>query len=52
VDVQCDYSPGICSEGGTGVIIAKAEGTLQLIYYSQLHQYFHNCIYVLITQDW
>ncbi len=28
VEVQCDYSPGVCSEGGTGVIIAKAEGGL------------------------
>ncbi len=27
VDVQCDYSPGVCSEGGTGVVIAKSEGT-------------------------
>ena len=26
VQVQCDYSPGICSEGGTGVVIAKGEG--------------------------
>jgi hypothetical protein len=26
VDVTCDYSPGVCSEGGTGVVIAKHEG--------------------------
>jgi hypothetical protein len=26
VQVECDYSPGICSEGGTGVVIAKNEG--------------------------
>jgi hypothetical protein len=26
VEVQCDYSPGVCSEGGTGVVIAKSEG--------------------------
>jgi hypothetical protein len=26
VQVECDYSPGICSEGGTGVVIAKLEG--------------------------
>jgi hypothetical protein len=25
-DVTCDYSPGVCSEGGTGVVIAKHEG--------------------------
>jgi hypothetical protein len=29
VEVTCDYSPGVCSEGGTGVVIAKAEGTRQ-----------------------
>ena len=28
VEVQCDYSPGVCSEGGTGVVISKAEGEL------------------------
>jgi hypothetical protein len=28
VEVQCDYSPGICSEGGTGVVIAKMEGSV------------------------
>ncbi len=26
VEVACDYSPGVCSEGGTSVVIAKAEG--------------------------
>ncbi len=26
VQVECDYSPGMCSEGGTGVVIAKEEG--------------------------
>jgi hypothetical protein len=26
VQVESDYSPGICSEGGTGVVIAKDEG--------------------------
>jgi hypothetical protein len=26
VEVTSDYSPGKCSEGGTGVIIAKREG--------------------------
>ncbi len=26
VQVECDYSPGICSEGGTAVVIAKVEG--------------------------
>jgi hypothetical protein len=26
VDVECDYSPGVCSEGGTGVVIAKIDG--------------------------
>ncbi len=26
VQVECDYSPGICSEGGTAVVIAKLEG--------------------------
>jgi hypothetical protein len=26
VEVTCDYSPGVCSEGGTGVVIAKADG--------------------------
>ncbi len=30
VEVQCDYSPGVCSEGGTGVVIAKAEGGLYI----------------------
>ncbi len=28
VEVQCDYSPGVCSEGGTGVVIAKLEGRI------------------------
>ncbi len=28
VEVECDYSPGVCSEGGTGVVIAKLEGWL------------------------
>ena len=27
VEVQCDYSPGICSEGGTGVVVATVGGT-------------------------
>jgi hypothetical protein len=27
VEVTCDYSPGVCSEGGTGVVIAKSSGT-------------------------
>ncbi len=26
VEVQSDYSPGICSEGGTGVVVAVIEG--------------------------
>jgi hypothetical protein len=26
VEVQCDYTPGVCSEGGTGVVVAKMEG--------------------------
>ena len=26
VEVACDYSPGICSEGGTGVVVATIEG--------------------------
>jgi hypothetical protein len=26
VDVTSDYSPGVCSEGGTGVVIAMTEG--------------------------
>jgi hypothetical protein len=28
VEVTCDYSPGVCSEGGTGVVIAKSSGTV------------------------
>jgi hypothetical protein len=28
VDVACDYSPGVCSEGGTGVVVAKSEGNM------------------------
>ncbi len=28
VEAQCDYSPGVCSEGGTGVVIAKMEGRI------------------------
>jgi hypothetical protein len=31
VEVSCDYSPGVCSEGGTGVVIAKFEGTYHLL---------------------
>ena len=27
VEVKWDYSPGICSEGGTGVVIVLNEGT-------------------------
>jgi hypothetical protein len=27
VEVQCDYTPGQCSEGGTGVVVAKIGGT-------------------------
>jgi hypothetical protein len=27
VEVLWDYSPGVCSEGGTGVVIALNEGT-------------------------
>ncbi len=27
VEVTWDYSPGVCSEGGTGVVIALNEGT-------------------------
>jgi hypothetical protein len=30
VEVQCDYSPGVCSEGGTGVVVAKTEGTFYI----------------------
>ena len=26
VEVSCDYSAGVCSEGGTGVVIAKSSG--------------------------
>ncbi len=26
VDVSCDYSPCVCSEGGTGVVVPKNEG--------------------------
>jgi hypothetical protein len=26
VEVQCDYSPGTCSEGGTGVVVATVGG--------------------------
>ena len=32
VEVQCDYSPGVCSEGGTGVVIAKAEGGISFTF--------------------
>jgi hypothetical protein len=28
VEVTCDYSPGVCSGGGTGVVIAKSSGTV------------------------
>ncbi len=30
VEVQCDYSPGVCSEGGTGVVISKGDGRLTI----------------------
>jgi hypothetical protein len=33
VQVECDYSPGIFSEGGTGVVIAKNEGRIVNYYY-------------------
>ncbi len=36
VQVECDYSPGICSEGGTGVVIAKVEGE-----HLPIHFHFH-----------
>jgi hypothetical protein len=26
VEVQCDYTPGQCSEGGTGVVVATVGG--------------------------
>jgi hypothetical protein len=26
VEVECDYSPGTCSEGGTGVVVATMGG--------------------------
>ncbi len=29
MEVTCDYSPGVCSEGGTGVVIAKSEGIVR-----------------------
>jgi hypothetical protein len=32
VEVSCDYSPGVCSEGGTGVVIAKSAGRITNIY--------------------
>ncbi len=28
VEVSFDYSPGVCSEGGTAVVIAMCEGTI------------------------
>jgi hypothetical protein len=28
VEVVCDYSPGMCSEGGTGVVVVKNEGNV------------------------
>jgi hypothetical protein len=34
VEVKCDYSPGTCSEGGTGVVIAKVEGNLPYTFYT------------------
>ncbi len=30
MEVMCDYSPGVCSEGGTGVVIAKDEGEMSV----------------------
>jgi hypothetical protein len=36
VEVDCDYSPGVCCEGGTGVVIAKTEGCL--LYLSCIQQ--------------
>ncbi len=32
VDVACDYLPGVCSEGGTGVVVAISEGNVIKIY--------------------
>ena len=34
VEVTCDYSPGVCSEGGTGVVIAKASGGITTLNFS------------------
>ncbi len=36
VEVQCDYSPGVCSEGGTGVVIAKTEGRIKYEFAQQI----------------
>ncbi len=36
VEVQCDYSPGVCSEGGTGVVIAKMEGRITYEFAQQI----------------
>jgi hypothetical protein len=30
VEVMYDFSPGVCSEGGTGVVIAKHEGEMSV----------------------
>ncbi len=32
VEVSCDYSPGVCSEGGTGVVIAKSSGGITTLH--------------------
>jgi hypothetical protein len=36
VEVSCDYSPGVCSEGGTGVLIAKSSGRITNTYIASL----------------
>ncbi len=30
-EVMCDYSPGVCSEGATGVVIAKDQGEMSVL---------------------
>jgi hypothetical protein len=34
VEVACDYTPGVCSEGGTGVVVATVGGTPSPIFLS------------------
>ncbi len=48
MQVQCDYSPGVCSEGGTGVVVAKAEGQITITIWTKLLMYTNTHLFLRI----